>query len=155
MSEVFTKTFFTIGTVEPEQKMCFIPGIKGDIPGLWECKPAVWVWYKSAKLIGASLVLLCAPTDAVEIYACVCRETDIGIEHNFAAMKKEHLFYAQRDSYAPCAGISDLAAWQLLPEGEYFSVSKDKPIYVKVGVYNMFKDRKIDFDAIVNLYYKK
>lgn len=153
MGEVFTRNFFTIGTIKPGERKCFIPGIVGDIPDLWECKPKLWKWDDSVKIIGASLTLLCFPTGDIEVYACVCRGTDIETKHNFAAMKKEHLFYAQRDSYAPCVAVNDLTAWQTLPQGDYFVVSKEKPIYVKVGVFTFPARQSIDFDVIVNLYY--
>lgn len=156
MGEVFTKNFFTIGTVKAGESKCFIPGVAGDVPDLWECEPEIWKWDEPVKIKCASLVLLTtAPADRAELYACVCRKSDIDPNHNFAAMKKEHLFYVQRDAYASCRGISDLGMWQPLPEGDYFTVSKEKPIYVKAGVINCFTDRTIDFDVIVNLIYER
>lgn len=110
-------------------------------------------WEESRRIIGAQLGLLCYPTNGIEIYICVSRSPDINAKDNFLVLKKDYLFYAQRDAYQNCAGIKDLLDWQMLPPGKWFLVSKADPVFIKVAVSNISKE-SAQYDAWVNLYHE-
>lgn len=138
MAELKTKNFHIMERIEPAQKQrCFVLGY-------W--RP------KKIRLIGCQFGLLCEEGNGVEIYICVSYNDSHDSQDNFKTLKTNYLFYAQRDAYLQPAGIDDILSFQMLPQGEYFKVSKDHPIYVKVGVVSPNSTQK--YDAFVNLYYK-
>ena len=138
MAKLLTKNFHIMAGIEPDQgQRCFILGC----------------WKEKARLIGVQLGLLCEKGNGTEIYICVSYNDNHDSKDNFKDLKVDYLFYAQRDAYQEPPGIADILSWQMLPQGEYFEVSKDKPVYIKVGIVSPKTSQK--YDAFVNLYYKK
>ena len=138
MAKLKTKNFHIMDTIAPKQSQhCFILGC-------W--RP------RKAKLVGAQLGLLCEQGNGIEIYICVSYGDNHDSRDNFKSLKVDYLFYAQRDAYSQPSGIDDILLTQLLPKGDYFTVSRDKPIYVKVGVVSPHSTQK--YDAFANLYYE-
>ena len=138
MSKISTKDLHIMETISPEQSQhCFILGC----------------WTEQVKLIGVQFGLLCEKGNGTEIYICVSYNYNHDSKDNFKDLKVDYLFYAQRDAYQEPPGIADILSWQMLPQGEYFEVSKDKPVYIKVGIVSPRTRQK--YDAFVNLYYKQ
>lgn len=139
MGKVFTKNYHIMEVITPEQgQHCFVLGY-------WQPK--------KVKLVGAQLGLLCEVGNGIEIYICVSFNDNHDSQDNFKALKTDYLFYAQRDAYVQPAGIDDIIVTQMLPEKDYFLVTKDSPVYVKVGIVSPHSTQK--YDAFVNLYYKR
>ena len=151
VSKLNTVNFHRMEGIEPEQ------GQRSFILGCWRPKKVNfilrWLGLKKTKLIGVQLGLLCEKGNGTEIYICVSYNDNHDSKDNFKDLKVDYLFYAQRDAYAEPPGIADILSWQMLPQGEYFEVSKDKPVYIKVGIVSPKTSQK--YDAFCNLYYKK
>ena len=140
MAKLNTVNFHIMAGIRPdESQRCFILG--------------TWKPQSKVRLIGVQLGLLCEKGNGTEIYICVSYNDKHDSKDNFKDLKIDYLFYAQRDAYQEPPGIADILSWQMLPQGEYFQVSKDKPVYIKVGIVSPKSIQK--YDAFVNLYYKK
>ncbi len=139
MARLKTKNFHIMDTIAPKQgQYCFILGC--------------WKPQNKIRLIGVQFGLLCEEGNGIEIYICVSYNDKHDSRDNFKDLKTNYLFYAQRDAYSQPSGIDDIIVTQMLPQGDYFSVSKDTPVYIKVGIVSPHSTQK--YDAFCNLYYK-
>ena len=112
-----------------------------------------WKPSKDIYLIGCAIGLLCLKSDYTEVYLAVSKNSALKPEKYFIGLKKDWLFYQQRDVYGPSTGINDLVSYHFLPGGNGFLIKKNKPLYIKVGVFNG-NNRPMAYDAFCNLYYK-
>ncbi len=140
MAKLYTKNFHIMEPIQPRDgQRCFILG--------------TWKPQSEVRLIGVQFGLLCEKGNGTEIYICVSYNDCHDSKDNFKTLKVDYLFYAQRDAYQEPPGIADILSWQMLPQGDYFPVSKGKPVYIKVGIVSPKTSQK--YDAFVNLYYEK
>ena len=140
MGEVYTETFHIMEKVEPQERKAFLL--------------AEWAPERRLKVVGVDMGLLCDIGTGWEIYIAVGRTPAAEVDDNWASLKKDHLFFAQRDAYALCTGITDLTKLIMLPNGDYVSVRKTNPLFIKVGVTNCNKEC-LAYDAWVTFYYRK
>lgn len=103
-------------------------------------------------LIGARIILL---TDAVmqetlDLYGAVTKNPRRDFQHD--DLKKDHLFYGQRDCYTRCSGMKDLILLDYLPQGYFFKVKKNEIIYFK-GLANKGIGVEGDFDVLIDVFY--
>lgn len=141
MKEVLHKNFHILESVPPgegNRKKMFI---------LEAWKPPQDIW-----LIGCAIGLLCVKSDNFEIYLAVSKNPELEPRKYLVGLKKDWLFYQQRDVYTYSTGINDLMSYQFLPEGHGFLIKKDEPIYIKVGAVNLTIG-PAEYDAFCNLYY--
>jgi len=141
MKEVFHKNFHILERVEPgegKRKKMFI---------LDTWKPEQDIW-----LIGCAIGLLCVKSENFEIYLAVSKNPELEPRRCLVGLKKDWLFYQQRDVYTYSTGINDLVSYHFLPEGHGFLIKKGEPIYIKVGAVNLTIEPR-EYDAFCNLYY--
>ncbi|OHB76875.1 MAG: hypothetical protein A2Z34_02875 [Planctomycetes bacterium RBG_16_59_8] len=110
-------------------------------------KPDRDIW-----LVGCAIGLLCCKSDNYELYLAVSKTPELEPQEFFVGLKKEWLFYQQRDVYTSSTGINDLVSYHFLPEGHGFLIGKGEPLYIKVGAINFMKE-DLEYDAFCNLYY--
>jgi len=142
MAELHTKNFHIIEKVKAKAGKLFVL--------------AKWEPENTLQVVGAQLGLLCCVGSGWELNICVSRSPNLRAEEYedfYVALRRDYLLYAQRDAYNKCSGIADMVDWQMLPAGEYFLVSKENPVYIKVGV-NNFNSVALEYDAFVNLYFE-
>jgi hypothetical protein len=113
----------------------------------------VWKPPKNIYLIGCAIGLLCLKSDYTEVYLAVSKKPTLKPEKYFIGLKKDWLFYQQRDVYGPSTGINDLVNYHFLPNEQGFLIKKNEPLYIKVGVFNG-NNRPMVYNAFCNLYYK-
>ncbi len=143
MQEVFHHNFHVLEKIEPgegKRKKMFV----GET---WTPDEDIW-------LIGAAIGLLCVKSDNFEIYLAVSRNPELEPRKFLVGLKRDWLFYQQRDVYTGSSGISDLMSYNFLPPGCGFLVRKGEPIYIKVGAVNLMINPG-EYDAFCNLYYTK
>jgi hypothetical protein len=138
MKNVLTKNFHTIERLRPNQKKVYIL--------------ATWRPKKDIYLIGASIGLLCCKSDFYEIYLSISKSPRLTPKKFFVGLKKDYLFYGQRDVYTYSTSIKDLVDYIFLPEGHGFFIKKNTPLYIKVGAHNGTQ-KSIEYDAFCNIYY--
>ena len=140
MGETYTQTFHIMEEIESGEKKAFVLD--------------KWAPEQRLKIIGVDMGLLCDVGVGWEIYIAVARTDIVAVDDNWASLKKDHLFFAQRDAYSPCTGITDLTKTIMLPANDYVSVHKSNPLYVKVGVINS-RETSNKYDAWVTFYYQR
>ncbi len=140
MGEVFTKNFHAVDRISAQGRKLYILD--------------KWAPKDPLQVIGAQLGLLCCFGTNFELYISCSRSPKLKPEDWMACLKKDYLFYAQRDAYDKPIGISDILENVMLPSNSYFVVSEDNPIYVKVGVINELSIPSY-YDAFVNFYYER
>src|SRR3990167_10257307 len=141
MKEVFHKNFHILESVEPgkgNRKRMFI---------LDTWKPPQDIW-----LIGCAIGLLCIKSDNFEIYLAVSKNPELEPIKYLVGLKKDWLFYQQRDVYSYSSGINDLISYHFLPEGCGFFIKKGESIYIKGGVMDLSKSLMY-YDILCNLYF--
>lgn len=141
MKEVLHKNFHVIEDIEPgegKRKKCYIL--------------ETWKPDRDIYIIGCAMGLLCYKADCYEIYIAISKDPKLEPTKCLVGMKKDWLFYQQRDVYTYSSGINDLMNYQWLPEGCGFLVKKGEPIYIKVGAVNLMIN-KLGYDAFCNIYY--
>ena len=141
MKEVFHKNFHILERVEPgegKRKRMFIMAT-------WRPKQDIW-------LIGTAIGLLCCKSDNYEIYLAVSKNPSLEPRKFLVGLKKDWLFYQQRDVYSYSSGINDLISYHFLPEGCGFFIKKGESIYIKGGVMNLSKSLMY-YDILCNLYF--
>lgn len=111
-----------------------------------------------ARVIGATLGLLTNgiadhSEGCVELYLAVTRNAaEPDPARNWEQLKRDFVFYVQRDVYAEPTGAGDLTQTVMLPAGTFLHASRDAPLHVLVGVGNMLP-YDTDYDAFGCLYY--
>lgn len=111
-----------------------------------------------AGVIGATLGLLTNgipdhTVGCVELYIAVTRNAaEPDPARNWEQLKRDFVFYLQRDVYAEPTGAGDLTQTFMLPAETSVHVSKEAPLHVLVGVGNMLP-YDTDYDAFGCLYY--
>ena len=138
MIEARHKNFHTLKILKPNEKQIYI--LK-----TWRPKRDIWI-------TGASIGLLCTKNDEFEIYLAVSKSKELLPKKYFIGLKKDWLFYQQRDVYTHSTGIDELVSYHFLPSGQGFLVKKGEPIYIKVGAVNL-TTKKLAYDAFCNIYY--
>jgi len=83
---------------------------------------------------------------------CISRNSALNPTEYFKTLKRDFLFYLQRDQRREPAGPDDLTRTVFLPAGTGFYVAKDEPIYFKCGVMNK-AGRPIVYDIFATVYY--
>jgi len=68
------------------------------------------------------------------------------------SLKRDYLFYVQRDSYHQCVGVSDLYKPQFFPAGNAINIDIDTPIFTKIAAVNA-TDYAGHYDAFVTIFY--
>ena len=112
-----------------------------------------WRPEKDIFIIGATMGLLCHTSNAAELYLSISRNPNLDSNLPcYAALKRDYLFYAQRDQRFPPIGINDLTKEVFLPAGTGFLVRKGEPVYFKVAAMNK-SQRTIWYDILACLYY--
>lgn len=96
--------------------------------------------------------LLCLKSDNFELYCVVSKNPCLIPKKYLIGLKKDWLFYQQRDVYIYSSGINDLLSYHFLPEGCGFLIKKGEPVYIKAGVINL-TDKVMWYDILCNLYY--
>jgi len=113
----------------------------------------VWEIEKEIFLIGATIGLLCFTTNRAELYLSISKDPDYKGGY-FTGLKKNFLFYAQRDQRAPPVGQNDLIKEVWLPAGSGFYCKPGEKLYFKCGAMNK-SGRDIIYDIFATIYYVK
>jgi len=113
---------------------------------------AEWRPKKDIHLVGASIGLLCEKSDQFELYLAISQNPTLRPRKYLVGLKRDWLFYAQRDVYTYSTGPGDLMSHQFLPSGYGFLIKAGQPVYIKVGVVNLTIN-PLAYDAFCNLYY--
>lgn len=132
------KNFHVIRKLKPGEQQVYILA-------KWRPPQDIWV-------IGTAIGLLCIKTNYYEIYLAISRNPQLEPKKFFVGLKKDWLFYQQRDVYTSSSGINDLVSYHFLPESHGFFVKKGEPLYIKVGAINLTK-KALEYDAFCNIYY--
>lgn len=140
MEKVLHKNFHIIKKLKPGKSEAYI---------LAKWKPDKDIW-----LFGAAIGLLCCKNNNFELYLAISKNSQLKGEYSefFVPLKKDWLFYQQRDVYGNSDGINDLVSYHFLPEGKAFFIKKGETIYIKVGALNKV-NKALEYDAFCNLYY--
>ena len=111
-----------------------------------------WIPDKAVALVGARIILLTdqCMQETIDIYGAITKNPQRNFQHD--DLKKDHLFYGQRDCYTRCAGTNDLILLDYLPSGYYFKIRKGEPIYFK-ALANKGVGIEGDFDVLIDLFY--
>ena len=111
-----------------------------------------WIPDQDIWIIGCAIGLLCCKADNYEIYLAVSRNPELEPSKFLVGLKRDWIFYQQRDVYAYSTGINDLVSYQWLPTNSGVLVKKGEPIYIKVGAVNLMINA-LEYDAFCNIYY--
>jgi hypothetical protein len=111
----------------------------------WKPKQDIWIH-------GVAMGLLCIKNDNYEVYLAISKSPQLTPKKFFLGLKKDWLFYQQRDVYTYSSGINDLVSYHFLPEGQGFFIKKGEPLYIKVGALNLTK-KSYEYDAFCNIYF--
>lgn len=111
-----------------------------------------WIPDKAIALVGARIILLTdqCMQETIDIYGTVTKNSRSNFQHD--DLKKDHLFYGQRDCYTRSAGIKDLVLLDYLPSGYYFKVRKGEAIYFK-ALANKGEGIEGDYDVLIDLFF--
>jgi len=121
----------------------------------------VWRPDREVFIIGATIGLLCLATNRGEVYCSISRspypldpKTNKPVEKAgfLVGLKKNFLFYLQRDQRWVPSGPNDLTRDIWLPSGSGFYVAKDEPIYIKCAAVNK-SGRAFAYDIMATLYW--
>ena len=144
MKEVFTTNFHILEEAPFRSKRAFLLG--------------TFAPEREVYVIGASLGLLCLKVrkeeETFESYISASRSPELPPEDDiyFVTLKKDYIFYAQRDVYGEVKGIHELTKEVFFPDGHGVKCSRKQPLYIKVGyVNNLYYP--MPYDAFINLYY--
>ena len=75
------------------------------------------------------------------------------MQHCFAeSLKREKLFYIQRDSYSLCKGTSDLHKTVMFPANTSIRLPAKTPLYFKVAAINA-TNHEINYDVIIDVFF--
>jgi len=140
MEDIKHKNFHVIKKLKPNEHEVYILDT-------WRPLHDIWV-------VGAAIGLLCCKNSNYELYLAISRSSQLEPKKFFVGLKKDWLFYQQRDVYTYSSGINDLISYQFLPQGYGFLIKKGEPLYIKVGAAN-FTKKSLEYDAFCNIYYKK
>jgi len=138
MIELQHKNFHKIDKLKPGEKKLYVLS-------KWKPKKDIWV-------TGAAIGLLCIKNEYCEIYLCISKSPKLEPKNYFIGLKRDFMFYQQRDVYAFSDGINDLIDYTFLPDRQGFFIKKGETIYVKVGAINLTK-KPLVYDAFCNVYY--
>ena len=112
------------------------------------------------KVIGAMIGLLTlenkrhANDGSVELYAAITyNQARPSKARWWAQLKRDFLFYSQRDIYSEPTAPDDLSRYTWLPAGCYFAATPDKPLYIVIGATNSLNWDTI-YDAFGCIYYQ-
>lgn len=134
------KTFWGTGYLEEDQTT-----------GRWM---ETWKTPKEIGLIGARITLLTVETlqQGLDLFAAVTRNE----KEDFcpADLKKDHLFYGQRDCYRRCSGIDDITLHDYLPSAYHFKILKGETLYFK-GLATKSLKKEGGWDVLIDLLYFK
>lgn len=111
-----------------------------------------WVPDRDIYLVGCTAGLLCEKSDSFELYLAVSRSRALTPRKYLVGLKRNWIFYFQRDVYTFSTGINDLTSSQFFPAGYGVLIKKGQPVYIKVGVVNLMINPTA-YDAFCNLYY--
>ncbi|MBA7633887.1 hypothetical protein ES703_41458 [subsurface metagenome] len=112
----------------------------------------VWRPDRHIFIIGATMGLLCLTTNRAELYLSISRNDCLKPTNYFRALKRDFLFYLQRDQRREPGSPDDLTRDIFLPAGSGFQVLKDEPIYFKCGAMNK-SGRTSVYDILATLYW--
>ena len=113
---------------------------------------------REVQLIGATLGLLTNSffdhsQGVVELYiAATHNGSRPSKARNWVQLKRDFLFYAQRDVYREPTSPNDLTTTTWLPAGGYFPAGPEQPVYILVGALNSNPWDTV-YDAFGCLYY--
>lgn len=142
MKEVKVKRFWRIEKIEPTQRTKRVM--------------EKWIVPTNIKMIGARIILLTLAScqKELDLYGVVTRDPKEDFEHS--DLKKDHIFYGQRDCYSKCSGVHDLIILDYLPYPCYFPVKKGESLYFK-GKADMAPSMSCSedpmFDILIDLLY--
>lgn len=111
-----------------------------------------------ARIIGATLGLLTNSfydhsRGVVELYvAATYNQARPSRARNWVQLKRDFLFYAQRDVYREPTSPNDLTTTTWLPAGDYFLAGPQRPVNIYVGALNTNPWDTV-YDAFGCLYY--
>ena len=131
-------SFHTIREIENRSSHIYI----GDI----------WKPDRHIFIIGATIGLLCHTTNRAEMYLSISRSGSLEPEEYWIGLKKDFLFYLQRDQRQEPQGPDDLTRDTFLPSGTGFQIATDEPIYFKCGAMNK-SGRTSCYDIFATLYW--
>lgn len=112
---------------------------------IWAPDPAVYI-------VGCQFLFLCCRDTLFELYANVSHEQQLSTDQFVQELKRDHIFYAQRDAYTNPAGIANLIYNIMLPSPTRLVVSSTQPIYINMAALNI-GDTASEYDIGVTLYY--
>ena len=121
----------------------------------------VWKPDREIFIIGATIGLLCLATNRGEVYLSISRNPHpldpktgkvVGEGGFLVGLKKNFLFYLQRDQRWVPSGPDDLTRDIFLPSGSGFYVAPNEPIYFKCGAVNK-SGRSFVYDIMAQLYW--
>lgn len=138
MKEIEKKTFWVMPHMKVEQRTSRV---------MEKWKPD-----KDIALVGARVILLTdqCMQETIDIYGAVTKNPKVKYQHD--DLKKDHLFYGQRDCYTRCSGMKDLILLDYLPTNYYFKVFKGETIYFK-ALANKGIGLEGDYDVLIDLFY--
>lgn len=127
-------------------------GTEKDLEGYISRCMEEWIVPCDIKAIGARIILLCDGDlqRAIDLYGAVTIDSKEDFQHD--DLKKNHLFYGQRDAYQHCSGMNDLVILDYLPYPYYFKFNKGDKIYFK-GLANKAGELEGDYDVLIDLLY--
>lgn len=112
----------------------------------------VWKPDRHIFVIGATMGLLCHTTNRAEMYLSISKNGSLEPEGYWLGLKKDFMFYAQRDQRQEPQGLDDLTRDVFLPAGSGFQVASGEPIYFKCGAMNK-SGRESAYDIFATLYW--
>lgn len=112
----------------------------------------VWKPDREIFIIGATIGLLCLATNRGELYLSISRTDNLKPGGFFQCLKKDSLFYLQRDQRFVPQGPGDLMHTEWCPSGTGFFVGKDEPLYFRIGAVNK-SGRAFAYDVFATLYW--
>lgn len=112
----------------------------------------VWKPDRHIFIIGATMGLLCHTTNRAEMYLSISRNDNLEPRGYWVGLKKNFLFYLQRDQRTEPGSPDDLTRDVFLPSGSGFQVASGEPIYFKCGAMNK-SGRMSCYDIFATLYY--
>lgn len=112
----------------------------------------IWKPDRHIFIIGATIGLLCHTTNRAEMYLSISRNPFLEPKGYWVGLKKDFLFYLQRDQRQEPQGPDDLTRDIFLPAGSGFQVASGEPIYFKCGAMNK-SGRTSLYDIFATLYW--
>jgi hypothetical protein len=138
LTHLQTKSFHTLREIGDHASHLYI----GD----------TWVPQTDIFLLGATMGLLCFTTNRVELYLSISKDASLEDKDYFVCLKKNFMFYSQRDQRQPPQGVQDLTKEVWVPTGTGFYVGPNEPVFFKCGAMNK-SGRTIYYDIFATVYY--